>query len=311
MLVAIIDLGTNTFNLLIAELLPARQFKVVYTTKVSVKLGKGGINNNQILPDAIERAMNALRGYKKIIDEHKVDKVYAFGTSAIRGAANGSDFVRQVKAEGIDVEVISGDKEAELIYKGVQLALDIGHKPALVMDIGGGSTEFVIATGRDILWKHSFLLGVSRLLEKFNPSDPITEKEISRVEDYLKEELKPLLDAVNKYPVSEVIGSSGSFDSFAEIIATRFHSPDVLKNKTEYRFNLNEVDIVFKLLIESNKEQRLNMKGLIQMRADMIVMAVILTRFIVRELSLNHMRLSTYSLKEGAMNELMSSVVIK
>lgn len=305
MLVAIIDLGTNTFNLLIAQLLPSKSYHIKYSTKLPVKLGKGGININQLMPEAIERGMAALEEYKTIIEQYKVDKVYAFGTSAIREATNNKVLLKRAADIGIEIKVISGVEEAEYIYKGVQLGLDIGSKPALIIDIGGGSTEFIIADNQKIFWKHSFLLGVSRLLEMFNPSDPILPAEINKIENYLKEELKPLYFAVNQFPVNELIGSSGSFDSFAEIIAHRFHTPDVLNDKTEYSFDMNEVSTIFDELIVSNNEQRLNTKGLVQMRVNMIVLAALLVRFVVKELKLTQMRLSTFSLKEGVMSELM------
>lgn len=305
MLVAIIDLGTNTFNLLIAQLLPPKTYHIKYSTKLPVKLGKGGINKNQLMPEAIERGIAALEEYKTIIEQYKVDKVYAFGTSAIREATNSQVFLKRAADIGIKIKVISGVEEAEYIYKGVQLGLDIGSKPVLIIDIGGGSTEFIIADNKKIFWKHSFLLGVSRLLEMFNPSDPVLPAEINKIENYLKDELKPLYSAVKQFPVNELIGSSGSFDSFAEIIAHRFHTPDVLNNKTEYNFDMEEVGVIFNELIASSNEQRLNMKGLVQMRVNMIVLAALLVRFVLRELNLTEMRLSTFSLKEGVMSELM------
>jgi len=307
MQVAIIDLGTNTFNLLIAELTTTESYRVIFNTKLPVRLGKGGINNNTLMPDALERGINTLAEYKKIIDEYKIDKVFAFATSAIREAINGTEFIKKAGDIGIDVTIISGDKEADLIYKGVQLAVDIGSHPALIMDIGGGSTEFIIADKYKIYWKQSFLLGVSRILEKFNPSDPVSENESMQIESYFREKLTPLLKAVKEFPVTELIGSSGSFDSFADIILHKFHEPDNLKGKTEYVFDLKEVEQIFKELLVSDREQRRNTKGLIEMRADLIVMAVLLTRFVLKEIKLTKMRLSTYALKEGVMHELMQN----
>jgi exopolyphosphatase/guanosine-5'-triphosphate,3'-diphosphate pyrophosphatase len=305
MRIAIIDLGTNTFNLLIADLFPSKSFHIVYNNKIPVKLGKDGINDHRILPDAMDRGIRALNEYKKVIDQHRVNKIFAFGTSAIREAKNGSEFLIRAKKTGIEIAVISGDVEAELIFKGVQLALKIGDKPALLMDIGGGSTEFVIANSNRIFWKQSFLLGVTRILEKFSLSDPITTLEIAQLDEYLRQQLKPLIAAAKEFPVSELIGSSGSFDSFAEIITYRFHTADVLKSRTEFVFDLKEVEIIFDELVRSDRIRRLNLKGLIEMRVDMIVISVLLARFVLRELGLSGMRLSTYALKEGVLSELL------
>jgi len=315
MLVAIIDLGTNTFNLLIAEFLAGEDregsdkgFRIICNDKFSVKLGKGGINHNLLLPEAIERGLAALRTCLKIIKKYKADKTFAFATSAIREAINAEDFLTQAAELGIPVSVVSGDQEAELIYKGVQQALDIGKRPVLIMDIGGGSTEFIIADCSKIYWKKSFLLGVTRLIEKFKPSDPHTASEEQQQKDYLRNELQPLFEAVRSFPVVELIGSSGSFDSFADIIEQRFHALESPRKGTEYLFDLKEAELVFQDLLRSDRAQRLNTKGLIEMRVDLIVMAVVLTRFVLSELGLTKMRLSAFALKEGVLSQIRNEI---
>jgi exopolyphosphatase/guanosine-5'-triphosphate,3'-diphosphate pyrophosphatase len=305
--VAVIDLGTNTFNLLIVEVNPDSSYQQLFQTKISVKLAEGGINKGFIAPIPFQRGIDALKKYKKNIENYKVDKVLAFATSAIRGASNGTDFITQAMQQtGININVISGDKEAELIYYGVRSAVEMDEDTALIIDIGGGSTEFIIANKNEIFWKQSFLLGAARLLEMFSPSDPITEKEIHKMNDYLLMELQPLLTAVKKYPITELIGSSGSFDSLAEMLAYRFYSPDILVNKTEYTFDLTECSLICESILKSTSAERLNMKGLVAMRVDMIVISTILVRFILSALEIKKMRLSTYSLKEGVLYELMN-----
>ncbi len=304
--VAIIDLGTNTFNLLIVELNPDKTYTHLFHTKISVKLGEGGINSDFIYPIPFQRGIDALLEYKKIVKKYNVDKVYAFATSAIRGASNGKEFVAKTKQEtNYDVQIISGDKEAELIYYGVRSAVKMSNKNSLIIDIGGGSTEFIIANEEKIIWKQSFLLGAARLLEKFNPSNPITDEEIIVLKNYLSNELKPLFEAVKKYSVTELIGSSGSFDSLAEMIAHKFYTPEILDNKTEYTFNIDDCATMYEILIKSTKEERLQMKGLIEMRVDMIVVSSIIVHFIITSFEINKMRLSTYALKEGVLQEIM------
>ena len=323
MRIAILDLGTNTFNIFIADLHPIKQmdrlsedtgkngsahFKKLYKSKIAVKLGEGGINTNVIAEAPFNRGIGALKMHKKRIKEFGVEKVIAVATSAIRSARNGMDFIRSAKeATGIEVEVISGGREAELIYYGVRSAVNMNNTPSLIIDIGGGSTEFIIGTSKEILWKHSFLLGAARLLEQFNPSDPITQEEIQQIEYHLEQNLQPLYDAIQKYPVTELIGSSGSFDSLAEMIGYHFYDADILKGKTEYEFNLNDCEKIYEMLRNSTTKERLSMKGLVRMRVDMIVVSVVFIRFIMRRLNLKKMRLSTYSLKEGVLWELMHS----
>ena len=319
MKIAILDLGTNTFNIFIAELLPSPSgregwggFKKLYKSKISVKLGQGGINENHIAERPFRRGIKALKRHKETIEKYGVEKTLAFATSAIRSSDNGEDFVRAAKEKtGIEVEVISGDREAELIYYGVRSAAKMSNTPSLIMDIGGGSTEFIIANKEKIFWKQSFLLGVARLLEKFKPSDPITKEEIKQIENYLEENLQPLFLAVNspfeggKGGCSELIGSAGSFDSLAQMIAYRFHSIDNIKGRSEYDFNLDDYAKISQIILSSTSKERMTMPGLIKMRVDMIVVSTIFVDFIIRRLGLKKMRLSKYSLKEGMLWEIL------
>lgn len=306
MKVAVIDLGTNTFKLLIATILSNGQLKTLYKNKIPVKLGEGGINNNVISHTPFLRGVEAMRLHKAAIDEHKVETIYAFATSAIRSAKNGKEFVKRIKAEtGIDIKVISGKKEAELIYYGVRQAYEMGKAKHLVMDIGGGSTEFVIANSQKIYWKHSFDLGAARLLERINPSEPITEGEVKKLNSYLKKELKPLFAALEKYPTKLMIGSSGSFDSMAEMIYYRFHTKQNPLNKKNYTFNLEFLEEMYNIIIESDFDQRSLIKGLAPMRVEMIVVAAVFIRYVLNKLKMEQLFLSSYSLKEGIIYKIL------
>ena len=308
MRIAILDLGTNTFNIFIAEVLPDRSYEKIYKSKIPVKLGEGGINKNHIEKKPFLRGIKALQKHKKTIEEFGAEKIFAFATSAIRSADNGNDFIKTAKERtGIEVQTISGDKEAELIYYGVRSAVKMGDKLSLVMDIGGGSTEFVIANKEKIFWKQSFLLGAARLLEKFRPSDPIREQEIKKIQAYLDEHLQPLFEAIKKFPAEELIGSSGSFDSLAEMIAYKYYDIGIIKGITAYEFNLDDCEKLYKIVLKSTTEERLHMKGLVKMRVDMIVVSVIFVDYIFEKLELKKMRLSRYSLKEGVLWELLNS----
>lgn len=308
MRIAIIDLGTNTFNILIVEIDSDKTASSVFQTKLPVKLGEGGINANYIQPEPFQRGIRAFELHHLTIERYNVDRVYAFATSAIREASNGKEFVAALKqATGYDIEIIDGDREAELIYLGVRKAVRMHSEPSLIVDIGGGSTEFVIANKDRIFWKKSFLLGAARLLEKFQPSDPITDAQIDELWTYLRGELLPLKMALEQYPVAELIGSSGSFDSLAEMVAHRFYEPELLKGITEYTFKLSDCEEIYGLLLKSTKEERIAMKGLVEMRVDMIVVSSILVHFVLQEFGIEHLRLSTYALKEGVLQELISS----
>jgi len=301
---AIIDLGTNTFNLLIVKQY-GEEYRIVFKTKIPAKLGAGGFAEKIITPDAFERGIAAIRTHQMTIREHRVENIYAFATSAMRDAQNGAEFVQEVENQtGIEINIISGDREADLIHKGVSRALEIGDEPELIMDIGGGSTEFVIANNKQVLWKHSFDLGVSRLFEHLRPTDPLTESDIRRFEAYLNEKLSILFEAVDKYAISGLIGSSGSFESLAEMILENAGNENGLRGKTEYVFTLQELKELHGKLIKSNANERAQMKGLVAYRIETIPLASTFINYMIKKFSLSKIRLSTYSLREGVISEL-------
>jgi exopolyphosphatase / guanosine-5'-triphosphate,3'-diphosphate pyrophosphatase len=311
MKIAVIDLGTNTFNLLVAELNSLNHYRILYNTKFPVMLGKGGINKGMIRDEAMERGVSTLKKYLAIINSFGCERVFAYATSAVRNAVNGHVFTDRVNRElGIEINVISGDKEAELIYRGVKLGTGMRDEVSLIMDIGGGSIEFVICNNYQIFWKKSFEIGAARILEKFQPSNPIKLKETEAIEQHLENELCELFEAVEEYNVEVLIGSSGSFDTFAEIIAHKFYEPSLVEDITEYEFYLNDFFYIHNLLLKSSKEERLKMPGLIPMRVDMIVIASIFVNTILNLCKIRKMKLSTYSLKEGVLNELLSGVEV-
>lgn len=303
MVFAIIDLGTNTFNLLIAKRLPNNTFKKIFNKKIAVKLGEGTINAGYISDVPFQRGINALKQYQQYLLDHNVEHTYAFATSAIRSASNGTEFVTQAKrVAGMSITIIDGNEEADLIYHGNKMAVKMSPSISLIMDIGGGSTEFILANNETVFWKHSFLLGAARLLEKFKMSDPITHHDTTCFNLYLKQELTPLLDAVKRFEPIELIGSSGAFDSVVDIIDGKFHTGVLNDNTTEYDINLHHYSIVSKMIKESTIKERYHIKGLIDMRVDMIVISILLIDFILKELNLTSMRVSTFSLKEGVIS---------
>ncbi|MFZ6051678.1 Ppx/GppA phosphatase family protein [Halocola ammonii] len=303
---AIIDLGTNTFNLLIAEK-TGSDWKHVFNTKIAVKLGEGGMNESKIVDAAFQRGIKAMESHLQTMKEWSVEKHHAFATSAIRSSSNGQEFVEAVKdSTGISVEVIDGNREAELIHKGVVQTDWLSDKVDLIVDIGGGSTELILATEERVLWKQSFDLGVSRLLERLKPSDPTSQKDIQNLENTLNSELSPLFEACREIDIHSMIGSSGSFDSVVEMIEAR-ENPNAEVNvmSEHHAIPLEDFNWLYKTLLPTTTEERLHFPGLVTMRAEMIVFSLIIIRFLLRKLKIKNLRHSAFALKEGALSELM------
>lgn len=302
-MIAILDFGTNTFNLLIAKR-KERSFEVLHASKQPVKLGRGGIHFNRITPDAFERGFVAIQNHLETIGKFGVEEIRAFATSAIRNASNGTQFVNEVEKKfGFRVRVIPGEREAELIYKGVRQAVQITDKNVLILDIGGGSNEFIICNRDGIIWKHSFEMGMARVLELFEMSDPITHEEIHALESYFSQELQPLFEAVVREKPRILIGASGSFDTFYALVRHRSGIVEDVGHGRE--ISMQDFKKIHNILIRSTLEERKVMPGMEPVRVEMIVAASIFVSFVMRECHIRQFIQSEFALKEGVISELV------
>lgn len=300
--VAIIDMGTNTFHLLVAEK-KGQQFNILFQDRIATKIGAGGINGGYITAEGQERALHALILFKNKATELGVQKIIAFGTSALRNANNGQEIINSIHAKtGIETKIISGDEEASLIYHGVRQAVKLGDQKSLIVDIDGGSVEFIIANDSKIFWKRSFEVGGQRLIEKFHQHDPILPEEIASLTQFLEEALDPLFVELKKHDLKTLIGSSGSFDTLSEIYC--------LRNNIEYNtepetpLTIKAFGEIFQELLTKNRAARMQIPGMIEMRVDMIVAACCLIQSLLWRYPFQSIRVSTYSLKEGVLAEL-------
>jgi exopolyphosphatase/guanosine-5'-triphosphate,3'-diphosphate pyrophosphatase len=304
MRIAIIDLGTNTFNLLIAEINEKGLFKKIHSDRIPVKLGEGSINQGYISEIPFKRGLDAIKIYHQKIIELNVIRVKALATSAIRSSSNGNLFAEQIKSlTGIEIEIIDGEREAELIFAGATYADAESTKNALIMDIGGGSTEFIIVKEKTLIWKKSYPLGAARLLQQFQPEDPISNSTLTKINDYLSHYLTDLIDQLTIHQPKTLVGTSGAFDSFVDMLAALHGETGIHENSVTYEINLDHFNSLHKKIICSTQAQRKEMKGLIPMRVDMIVISFLLAKFILTNSQINHFFCCTYSLKEGALVE--------
>lgn len=297
--IAVIDLGTNTFHLLIAEGNGSNPH-ILFQTTNPVKLGEGGINKGLIVPAAYERGVKAMQEFSKEITKYDVEQVKAIATSALRSAANGQAFIDEVKSKtGILIETINGDEEACYIYNGVKAGGCLSKQNSLIIDIGGGSIEFILGNENEISWKQSFEIGAARLMDKFHQIDPITYEAINDLNAYLEKRLADMLAAVSNCQINDLIGSSGAFETFAEVIEAEKGNPFDIRRIKHYTFDTDELIGVTDKLVKSSHDERKNTKSIIPVRVDMIVVASLVTRFVMQRLNINHVALSTNALKEG------------
>ena len=316
---AVIDLGTNTFHLMIVEQLYPH-WETLFRESRAAKIGKGGINQNRITPEAIDRALAVLTYFRSVLDQYEIDpaEVQIFGTSAIRVADNQQEFLERIwKATGLRIQVISGDQEATYIYAGVRAsgAMNLNPNPqqeppvSLIMDIGGGSVEFILGTPERIFWKQSFEIGGQRLLERFmpNPQNVISLAAVERMNDYFREQLLPLTNSIHQYAPTtgqpmQLVGSSGTFDTLIDMqfMNNLGHLPN--PEQAAFVLSIAEFYRAYELLLTRNHDERMQLPGMIELRVDMIVVAVCLIDYILTAFNIQLITVSTYALKEGVLS---------
>lgn len=296
---AIIDLGTNTFNLLVFERSEGR-LRVLHGEECPVYLGRGGIEKGVIAQDAFQRGMDALERYKATAAGHGAEHIAGFGTSALRNARNGSDFAQAAwERLGIRITIIPGEQEAELILDGVRQAVPFTSKPALVMDIGGGSIEFILATNKALMWKQSFEVGTTRLLERIPVGDPMTIDEEARIAAHLDDRLGALYAVIERHEPHLLIGSAGSFDSLVEmVLADRDETMGM--DATSLEFSALEFDALKDRLMRMDRNTRLRQPGLPEYRVDTLPYALIAIDRVLSAGGIRDLAWSRYALKEGA-----------
>lgn len=298
---AVIDIGSNTINLLIGDVSKGGTLRVYHDEKNHAKLARGGINKRTITPEAFSRGINAIEHYTRLCDLHRVElsNIKTYATATIRSTDNGKDFTEKLyKDFGIVTQIIDGKTEASLIFNGVKHGIPALDGNYLVLDIGGGSTEFIIANAHGILWKHSFELGVSKLLDLFIPSNPISGDDIVIILQHMRDKLKEFDLALSKYPVQTLVGSSGSFDTLRSIIAAR--GAENNSQESYFEIDADMLHALFVEFIDKSTEDRLKINGMDQMRAEYMPIAAILIQEVLEKTGIKKILQCSYALKEGA-----------
>lgn len=297
---AVIDLGTNTFHLFIVEL-EGELLKTLYKEKIAVKIGQNGISKGYIAKDAMKRAIHTLEVFKTVLNQFQTTDVVGVATSAIRNAKNGQELLDKIyEATQIEIQIISGDREAELIFEGVRAASAVDNSPQLVMDIGGGSVEFIIGNDTEIFWKRSFEIGAQRLLDKFHKHDPMPAKSVNEIFEWLDVELEELKAAIKEHQPKGLIGCSGTFDTLVEIHFKQTGEDRPVHPKL-FELPIKAYRDMHRELLIKDKAARLLIPGMVSMRVDMIVVASCLISFVTDLIPTEHITACTYALKEGVL----------
>lgn len=305
--VAAIDLGTNSFHMVIAEV-DHLGFHIITTEKEVVRLGAGVQGFDHLADDAIDRGIAALRRMKHIAQAHSA-VIRAVATSAVREADNGLDFVKRVKRDvGIHIDVISGTEEARLIALGVRYSLALTDDEVLMIDIGGGSTEFTVAKGRRTAISQSIKLGAVRLTDKFF-SDGISDSAVSKARAFISSTFAPLANDIKVAGFQRVVVSSGTCETIARV-ALLARGRDDVSTLNAQSFTRTEVDEVVDTILEAKIPSRIaEIPGIESKRADIIAAGSLLLQEVCRQLKIVQLEYSDFALREGVLIDSMEQIL--
>ncbi len=299
--VAAIDLGTNSFHMVIVEESEGKGIVEIDRVKDMICIGRGSISTKMLDDRAMEAGITTLKHFLVLAAEHgvKPGSIIAFATSAIREAKNKDVFLQKVREEtGLKIKVISGLEEAQFIYYGVRHAVRLSSEPELVFDIGGGSVEFIIADHKRILLLESRKIGVARMLERFITTDPVSESELNLLEQFFAAELFTSAEKSKELDIKRAIASSGTAQNIARMVRSMTGREDeVTLNQSV--FTRKEFQKFYKSVIKLDASERKRLTGLDEKRVDLIVPGLVLVNVIFSMFKLKEVAISDSALREG------------
>lgn len=298
MKIGTIDIGTNSMRLLIGDYIEGKvqnRRKFINTTRIGKDVDKEGY----ISEEAIKRNIEALRQFCDICKEENCEHIYSMGTSALRDSRNGHKFVELAKKEtGIDVEIISGEEESNLGFRGVLEGLE-SEEDILVVDIGGGSTEFIIGDKEGIKFAKSENVGALRMTEKFLKSDPINEDEFKEVSVFIENEINATLNYIKEKRIKKLVGIGGTITSLCAMNQElEIYSMEKIHNS---KICKKDIETILQSLKNMTLSDKKRLKGLQPKRADIITAGVKILNIIMEKLEIEEIIVSEYDNLEGLM----------
>lgn len=305
--IAAIDIGTNSFHLIIAELSKNKKIKLLDRERVFLRIGNDKQNGlSYISSQDTVKATNVLLNFKHLAEVHKA-KISAVATSAVREASNNKDFVKTIfKQTSIKIDIIDGRTEAKLIFLGMKNALPLENSSVLGIDIGGGSTEFIYGLNNKLKYAESVKVGAVRLSNLFFPKYRITRTSVTNCENYVEDLIRKQIDLKVFSNLDFAVGSSGTVDTIC-LVKSNQTDGIVRKKLNGYEFTKDDFENIYDLIMNlKTPEDRSFVPGLESKRADIIPAGLIILKKIFQLFQLNKMVLSEYALREGVVFKAMS-----
>ena len=301
--IAAIDIGTNSFHLLVAAVDPKlRTFRIIQAEKATTRLGERDPETGELTEAAMQRGLETLRQFRDLAASHRVEQIVTAATSAVREAPNGRDFLQTILDDlGMEVDLVSGPEEARLIYLGVLSGMPFGDRPHLLLDIGGGSTELILADGRDARALTSTRVGAVRLQRDFVRDDPMPPQRRSFLQAFIQGSLEPAVDKVRRRikpgetPV--LVATSGTAMAIGSLAASEEERPP--RKLHGYRVTRQRLETVVDRLITMTPAQRRELAPINDRRAEIIVPGALILQTTMKMLGVEDFVLSERALREG------------
>ena len=301
--IAAIDIGTNSFHLLVAAVDPKlRTFRIIQAEKATTRLGERDPETGELTEAAMQRGLETLRQFRDLAASHRVEQIVTAATSAVREAPNGRDFLQTILDDlGMEVDLVSGPEEARLIYLGVLSGMPFGDRPHLLLDIGGGSTELILADGRDARALTSTRVGAVRLQRDFVRDDPMPPQRRSFLQAFIQGSLEPAVDKVRRRikpgetPV--LVATSGTAMAIGSLAASEEERPP--RKLHGYRVTRQRLNKVVDRLITMTPAQRRELAPINDRRAEIIVPGALILQTTMKMLGVEDFVLSERALREG------------
>jgi exopolyphosphatase/guanosine-5'-triphosphate,3'-diphosphate pyrophosphatase len=297
--IAAIDIGSNSIHMVVARIDAAGHFTPIDRAKESVRLGQGTLRTHTLSARARRAGLETLRTFRRLAETHEVERILAVATSAVREARNGGDFLADVGRKlRIHVDVITGTEEARLIHLAVSNALDLGTEPVLIVDVGGGSVEFIVAKGPETELLESRKIGVLRLADRWKAKDPPTSAQVRELEKIISEEIDDLCSRIRSRRPRRMIGTSGTALNLAAV-AAHLAAGQPPARLNALRVKAAAIQRARDLIIHRDRKRRQRIPGLERRRVDIIVPGAILISQVMREVGARELTVCDWAVREG------------
>jgi exopolyphosphatase / guanosine-5'-triphosphate,3'-diphosphate pyrophosphatase len=305
--IASIDIGSNTVRLLILESTGNAEFNLLVSQRNITRLGEGMDTQGKLAINRMEATLQVLAEFHKTCLENGDPPLFAVATSAVREASNGHEFVHRAKKEtGIDIKIIPWEEEARLTLEGVFWKIPDNNRKVITLDIGGGSTEFILSQGREISGFCSTSLGVVRLTEKFISRHPIDEKEFLSLKNHLQNELQAVKKKLSGFRPEILIGTAGTVTTLSALKNNIYpYDPEKIHASV---FSREDAESILEDLKRKSINERLAMKSLEPGREDLIIAGTAIVLETMRAFDCERLTVSEYSLREGIILKAMNSI---